>query len=414
MEFLNVIKLAWTGIITNKGRSFLTMLGIIIGVAAVIIIISVGAGAQSLITNQISSLGSNLVGVLPGNGGKNGPPAAVLGVVITTLKYEDVVAMTEGPGAIPHLLAATGYARGQGNVSFQNNSVNVPYNGVMASYPRVIDMKIEDGRFFNEQEEKDLSRVVVLGSEVKKDLFGNADPIGQTVKIENGKYQVIGYFAEKGTVAFQNLDKQIYLPVVTVQKVITGNRYLGLIRAKVDQDIYIDQVMDDMSKMLRFRHHIKDSADDDFTVQSANNALAAIQNVTNVIKFVLAAVAAISLLVGGIGIMNIMLIVVAERTREIGLRKAVGARPHNIRNQFLIESVVVTSCGGLIGILLGLGITTLVALVIRALGYHWDLSFSTEAILTGIIVSQSIGIVFGYYPARRASNLNAIEALRYE
>lgn len=414
MEILNIIKLAWNGLVTNKGRSFLTMLGIIIGVASVIIIISVGNGAQSLIYNQISSLGSNLVGVLPGKGGGNGPPAAVLGVVITTLKYEDAVAMVQGPNAIPHLVAATAYVRDQKNVGIGNKSVNVPINGVMAMYPKVIDQIIEAGRFFNEREEKDLSKVVVLGSQVKDELFGQQDPLGMSVKIGTEKFRVIGVFAEKGTVAFQNLDNQVFVPISTAQKILTGVRHAGFIRAKVDSDVYVDQVLADIRRTLRLRHRITNPDDDDFTVVSSNSALATIENVTNVIKFVLAAVAAISLLVGGIGIMNIMLVVVTERTREIGLRKAIGAKPRNIRNQFLLESIFVTSCGGILGILLGMLITFLVAVVIISLGYRWELSFSLSAILTGLIVAQGIGIIFGYYPARKASNLNAIEALRYE
>lgn len=414
MEILNVIKLAWNGLLTNKGRSFLTMLGIIIGVSSVIIIVSAGAGAQSLIYDQVRSLGSNLVGVLPGQGGTNGPPASVYGVVITTLTYEDAVAMVTGPNAIPHLVAVTAYARGQETVTYANKNVNVPLNGVMAMYPKVIDQTIQEGRFYSDEEEKNMAKVAVLGYQVKNDLFGDQDPIGKIVKVGNEKLQVIGYFAQKGTVAFQNLDDQIYVPISTAQKVILGVHYVGVIRAKVDSDTYVDQVMEDMRRTLRVRHHIKDPADDDFSVVSSNAALSAIQSVTNAITTVLATVAAISLLVGGVGIMNIMLVVVAERTREIGLRKAIGAKPSNIRNQFLVESVFVTLCGGIIGIMLGMLVTTIVALIIRALGYNWELSFSMNAMMAGVGVSSAIGIIFGYYPAKKASQLPAIEALRYE
>lgn len=414
MDFFNVIKLAWTGLLTNKSRSLMTMLGIIIGVSAVIIIVSAGGGAQSLIYDQIQSLGTNLVGVLPGKGGNNGPPAAALGVVITTLKYEDAVAMVEGPNAVPHLTAITAYARGQEQVSYFNKSVNVPFSGVMAKYPQVIDEKIDIGRFFNTQEEKNLSKVVVLGSKVKDDLFGNEDPIGKTIRVGHEKFQVIGVFQSKGVVGFQNLDNQFFMPVSTAQKIMLGENYVGLIRGKVDSDQNVDQVIADMQRTLRIRHHIKNPDDDDFTVVSSNQALSTIQNITNIIKFVLAAVAAISLLVGGIGIMNVMLVSVTERTREIGLRKAIGAKPFHIRNQFLVEAAFITTCGGAIGIVWGMLITFIIALVIRGLGYHWDLSFSLPAIVIGVVVSQVIGIVFGYYPASKASKLPAIEALRYE
>lgn len=392
----------------------MTMLGIIIGVSAVIIIVSAGGGAQSLIYNQIQSLGTNLVGVLPGKGGDNGPPAAALGVVITTLKYEDAQAMVSGPNAIPHLKAITAYARGQEQVSYLNKSVNVPFFGVMSMYPQVIDQKIDVGRFFTVQEEKNLSKIVVLGSKVKTDLFGSSDAIGKTIRIGHEKFQVIGVFQPKGVVGFQNLDDNVFIPISTAQKIMLGVNHVNLIRGKVDSDQYIDQVLDDMARLIRIRHHIKNPDDDDFTVVSANKALSSIQNVTNIIKFVLAAVAAISLLVGGIGIMNIMLVSVTERTREIGLRKAIGARPFHVRNQFLIEAVFVTTCGGLIGIIFGMLVTFIIALIIRSMGYYWDLAFSLTAILSGVLVSQAIGILFGYYPASKASKLPAIEALRYE
>ena len=413
-EIINIFKLAWNGLITNKGRSFLTMLGIIIGIAAVIIIVSAGAGAQSLIYNQIRSLGSNLIGVLPGQGGSKGPPASVFGVVVTTLKYEDALALVQGPNAIPHLTAVAVIDIGQGTASYQGKKTSVSFNGTMVSYPSVIDRTLASGRFFNSEEEKNLGKVVVLGYNIKKDLFGDNDPVGEMVKIENEKFKVIGYFQYKGTAAFQNMDAQVYMPISTVQKIMLGNHHVNRISAKVDQSEYVQQVMEEMRQTLRVRHKIKDPADDDFTVVSADAALEAIGGVTNAIKFVLAAVAAISLLVGGIGIMNIMYVIVKERTREIGLRKAIGAKPSKIRNQFLIEAIFITVCGGILGIIIGMAITTVIAVVIRSLGYFWELSFSVEAMLTGFFVSFIIGVIFGYFPARKASNLPAIAALRYE
>ncbi len=414
MEILNVMKLAWSGLSTNKGRSFLTMLGIIIGIASVIIIVSAGAGAQSLIYNQIRSLGSNLIGVLPGQGGEKGPPASVYGVVITTLKYEDALAMMQGPNAIPHLSKVAPIAMGQATVSYGSKQVSAPFTGTTTAYPQVIERKLLGGRFFNEREEKSLSKVVVLGYNVKQDLFGDQDPVGETVKIDNEKFKVIGYFAYKGTVAFQNLDAYVYVPISTAQKIMLGINYVHRISAKVDDDQYVPMVIQEIKRTLRLRHKIKDPADDDFTVASSDQALAAIGGVTDAIKFVLAAVAAISLLVGGVGIMNTMYVVVKERTREIGLRKAIGAKPSKIRNQFLIESIFITTCGGVVGIVLGMAITALIALILRSLGYYWELSFSLEAMVSGFLVSFIIGLVFGYYPAKKASNLPAIEALRYE
>ena len=411
---MNIIKLAWNGLVTNKGRSFLTMLGIIIGIASVIIIVSAGAGAQSLIYNQIRSLGSNLIGILPGQGGDKGPPASVYGVVITTLKYDDAKALVQGPNAVPHLSEMAAFVIGQGTISYGSKQISAPFNGTTASYPRVVDRTIASGRFMNEQEEKSLAKVVALGYNVKNDLFGDKDPVGEMVKIDNEKFRVIGYFNYKGTVAFQNLDAYVYVPILTAQKILLGTNYLSRMSGKVDESKYVPQVIDDIKKTLRVRHKIKNPEDDDFTVASSDQALAAIGGVTNAIKFVLAAVAAISLLVGGVGIMNTMYVIVKERTREIGLRKAIGAKPGNIRNQFLVESVFITTCGGVIGIVIGMGITALIAVVIRSLGYYWELSFSPEAMIAGFSVSFIIGVTFGYFPAKKASNLPAIEALRYE
>ncbi len=415
MEILTNIKQAWNGLITNKGRSFLTMLGIIIGVASVIIIISVGSGAQSLIYGQIRRLGSNLIGVLPGKGGDKGPPVAAFGIVITTMKYEDALALQNGPYAVPHLAGLTPIVASQGNVSYKTKTINNAFNGVSASYPNVIERTLQSGRFFNEKEEKDLSKVVVLGSKVAEDLFeSNEDPIGKNIKINQEKFRVIGIFSEKGSVAFQNLDEILYIPIITAQKIMLNRNYINRMSIKVDQDKYVDQVMEDIRITLRIRHHIINPDDDDFTVVSSEQALSAISGVTDILKFTLAAVAAISLLVGGIGIMNIMLVVVAERTREIGLRKAIGAKPRHIQKQFLLEAIFITLCGGMIGTIIGIAITTLIAIIIKSLGYDWELSFSFQAILAGLSVASTIGLVFGFYPARKASRLPAIEALRYE
>jgi len=402
-------------LLTNKGRSFLTMLGIIIGVAAVIIIMSVGAGAQSLILSQIKNLGTNLIGILPGKSEDEGPPAQVLGIIITTLTYDDALALADKRNAA-NLTAVAAYSNSIGTVSWDANSYDTNISGTTASYIDVEGGELEQGRFFTADEEKNLSRVTVLGSEVKDQLFGASDPIGQRIKFKKQSFEVIGVMKKRGTAAFQNYDDQIFMPVATVQKVISGVDYLGFIRAKVDSEQNIDRAINDISLTLRERHDIADrsGASDDFTVRSAAQALDVITTVTDALKFFLAAMAALSLLVGGIGIMNIMLVSVTERTREIGLRKAVGANNKDIMLQFLTEAVTVTLVGGIIGIIIGSLVSLIISLIANYLGYSWELVISAASIILAVAVSAAVGLIFGLYPARKASNLEPVEALRHE
>jgi putative ABC transport system permease protein len=413
--FRQSIKTSSSALRANKGRSFLTMLGIIIGVAAVILIMSVGAGAQSLILSQVKSLGSNLVGVLPGKSDKNGPPASVLGVVITTLKYGDAEALLD-KNRFPHIVSDVAYTKSFGTLTWQGASYDTNLSGSTVGYLTTEGGQVSAGRFFTKDEEKNLSRIVVLGSTVQKELFGNSDPIGQRIKINNKSYEVIGTMKERGTVAFQNYDDQVFIPIMTVQKLIAGVDNLGLIRIKIDDQSNINDTIKEIEILLRERHDIADQSgnNDDFTVQNAANAITLLTTITNSLRFFLAAIAALSLVVGGIGIMNIMLVAVTERTREIGLRKAVGASNRQIANQFLLEAVIVTSLGGLIGIVSGSITAYIVAVVAVYLKYAWEFSISGISIFLAVVVSIAIGIIFGLFPAIKASRLSPIEALRHE
>jgi ABC-type antimicrobial peptide transport system permease subunit len=272
------------------------------------------------------------------------------------------------------------------------------------------------GRFFTSEEEKNMARVAVLGSTVKKELFGESDAIGQKIKIKKHTFDVIGVMKERGTVAFQNYDDQILIPIKTMQKIIAGVDYLGFLRAKVDEAKNIDLSILDIEETLRDRHDIKDrtGASDDFSVRSAAQALDVIKTVTNALNYFLAAMAALSLIVGGIGIMNIMLISVTERTREIGLRKAVGANTLNILSQFLVEAVTITLLGGIIGIIIGVLISFIISVGANLLGYEWEFIVSITSIVLAVTVSTAVGLVFGLYPASKASKLDPVEALRYE
>lgn len=402
-------------LLANKARSFLTMLGIIIGVGAVIVIMAVGAGAQSLILAQIKTLGTDLVGVMPGSSEEDGPPTSAMGITITTLTYEDAIALNEKKN-VPNLVDVVAYVKGVSSVTWGANSYDTNLSGTTVGYIPVEGGQVAEGRFFTKEEEKNLSRVVVLGSTVKKELFGESEAIGQTVKIKKHMFEVIGVMEKRGKVAFQDYDDQIFLPIRTMQKLIVGVDHLGLIRGRVDYEENIDKAIDDMELTLRDQHDIDDKTgkDDDFTIRSAAQALDMITTITDALKYFLAAMGGLSLLVGGIGIMNIMLVSVTERTREIGLRKAIGANNNNILYQFLMEAITVTFLGGIIGIIGGIIISLLVAVIANALGYDWEFSISLLSIFLGVGVSAGVGVVFGLYPAWKASRLEPVEALRYE
>jgi putative ABC transport system permease protein len=409
------IKTSIKSLLSNKVRSFLTMLGIIIGVGAVIVIMAVGAGAQSLILAEVESLGTNIVGILPGKAENDGPPASAMGIVITTLTYDDFVALKNKKN-VPNIVDAAAYSSGVANVSWKSHSYDTNLSGTTHGYMNVEGGELENGRFFTEEEEKNLARVAVLGSTVKKELFGESDAIGARIKFKNQTFEVIGVMKERGTVAFQNYDDQIFLPINTMQKIIMGVNHLGMIRAKIDYDHNVDRAMEDIKMTLREQHDIMDKsgASDDFTVRSSAQALDMITVVTDALKYFLVAMAALSLIVGGIGIMNIMLVSVTERTREIGLRKAIGAKNSNIMSQFLSESITVTFLGGAIGIMGGVFLSFLIAVVAQFLEYKWKFSVSFFSIFLALGVSISVGLVFGLYPAYRASRLEPVEALRYE
>jgi len=410
MNILLTISLALKSLLANKMRAFLTILGIIIGVAGIIMIVSVGNGAESLIVNQIKSVGSNLIGILPGGREEGEPPAAAFGIVITTLKSEDIKELKE----IPHVTAVAGYTKSVIQVLYRNKKVESTVTGTFAEYPEVEDAKVANGRFFNDMDENSVSKVAVLGYKVKQDLFGDSNPVGENIKIQNETFKVIGFMEERGASGFSNNDTLVFIPLKTMQKIILGTNHISMGRVKVDDAANMDEAVYNVTRILRTRHNIDNPKDDDFTVASQEQGLAILTSVTGSIKIMLTAIAAIALIVGGIGIMNVMFIAVTERTREIGLRKALGAKRKDILKQFLVEAVSITALGGIIGILLGAGFSALIAIVIQYLGYKWDLIVTPDSIIIAAGVIVGIGIVFGYSPAKKASLLSPIDALRYE
>ncbi|HRY52711.1 MAG TPA: ABC transporter permease [Candidatus Portnoybacteria bacterium] len=408
MRFLQILKNTRRNLSLNKTRSLLTMLGIIIGVAAVIAIVSVGAGAQELLLAQVKAMGTNLIGILPGASDDQGPPAAAFGIEITTLKYEDALEIRK----LPHIIAISAYVTGRGTASYFNKTKEYNYSGVLPEYPTVEDTAVGTGRFLKQDDIDSLARVVVIGSQVAKDLFGQDDPLEKQIKINQVVFKVVGVMKERGGGGLQNQDEQVFIPLRTAQKIMLGIDHVAYIRAKVDKEENIDPAIIQVKNILLFRHHIKDAAKGDFSVRSTAQALDILSSITQALKMFLGAVAGISLIVGGIGIMNIMFVTVTERTKEIGLRKAIGAKRRDILLQFLAESAVMTLVGGLIGIAVGILISAAIALGVNYFGYEWQLIISWSSILTAVIMAVGVGLIFGLWPANRASLLSPMEALR--
>lgn len=396
-------------------RSFLTILGIIIGVAAVIIIMAIGRSAQSLILDQIQGVGSNLIGVLPGVSEEEGPPASVLGISITTLKYDDLLAL-QNTRNVPEAEDGAAYVMGTVSVSRDNVSLNVSLTGTTASYVNVENAEISQGRFFIREEDTNLARTAVLGSNAAKDIFGSEEPLNKKIEINKQSYTVVGVLKERGSTAFgfASQDDSVLLPLRTAQKLVLGIDHLGFIRLKAKDPSLIGPAIANIKTTLRRQHDIDDPVNDDFSVRDQAAALETFGSITDILRYFLLAIGSVSLLVGGVGIMNIMLIAVNQRIREVGLRKAVGARTADVLAQFLVESASLSFLGGAIGIILGVLTSFLAAIIIQKLGYNWQFLISGPSIFIAAGVSVLIGIIFGSYPAWKASKTSPMEALRYE
>lgn len=412
-NFKQILKIVGRALLSNKTRSFLTMLGIIIGVGAVVLIMSLGAGAQSFILSQVDSFGSDLIGVLPGQSDEKGPPASVFGVKVTSLKESDADAL-RNPNNVPHVVAVAAYYEVNVSAFYRDLSFDGKLEGISGDYLEIERSTIESGRFFTLEELNSSAALVVLGSAVAEDLFPNNEAVGKRIRIKNRQLTVIGVFKARGQAGFSSPDNSMFAPLAFVQKEIAGVNYLSAIRIKVDNEQNIDEAMETIKLTLRERHDISRPEDDDFSVRSFRDALNLITTITDALSYFLAAMAALSLVVGGVGIMNIMLVGVKERTREIGLRQSLGATKRQIRLQFLLEAIMLTMLGGVVGLIGGSFVSYLISIVVNSLGYDWAFIISGFSIILAVGISALIGIIFGFYPAKRASELNPIDALRYE
>lgn len=410
-------------LLARKGRSFLTMLGIIIGVAGVIIIISLGAGAQSLVLGQVNKLGSNLLSVQPGKSDPSGPPAQAFGVVITSLVNSDAEAL-RSPAQVPHAVAVTAQVLGSATITWQNRNVDTKFLATDSGYEKGINFTMQEGEFISAGDMDGAANVVALGSTVAELLFGGTgiNPVGQVIKVRNASQataggvplRVTGVVTPRGSAFFQDQDDQIFLPLKIGQGQLLGIHHLQMIGVKVDSAENIDRTVDDVTTVLKQRHHIQSDSDIDFTVRNQATAAELLKTITSALSLFLTSMAAISLVVGGIGILNIMLATVAERTREIGLRKAVGATNSMVMKQFLLEAGTLTLIGGVAGIIIGILMSYLMALLMKKLGFDWDFVISITSVILAMAVSVLTGVVFGLYPSWKASRLNPIDALRYE
>ena len=407
MNLLAIIRVAVRALNRNKLRTALTMLGIIIGVGAVIALVSIGQGAQAMVQNQINGMGTNMMFIMPGNVMTGG---ASLGAgAANTLTEEDFQAMTK---EVPTIAAASEIMRASGQLVFGNQNWFVQIQGTNEKFPFIRNWKVDRGDFFTDSDVRSAERVIVLGKTVADKLFPGMDPIGQMIRVRNLPFRVVGVLVAKGqSMVGQDQDDTAVMPYTTVQRKLLGQQLPSISQVMISSISPEASTVTEMqvTDLLRQRHKIQPGQTDDFIVRNMTDVAQTSAQITTLMTILLGSIAAISLIVGGIGIMNIMLVSVTERTREIGIRMAVGARPNYIRLQFLTESLVLSLVGGFIGVLIG---GSLAAVVARFLG--WPTLVSALSVLVSFAFATGIGIFFGYYPAHKAAALDPIEALRYE
>ena len=407
MNLVMIIRVAFRALVRNKMRATLTMLGIIIGVAAVIAMVSIGQGAQASVQAQIQSIGTNLLFLSAGAQNVGGVRTGAGDTGTNTLTVEDLEAIRR---EVPSVSMVTPAVNSRSQLVAGNMNWNTQIQGVSEQYPDVRKWTVQSGEFFADTDVRTAARVIVIGQTIADNLFPGSDPVGQTLRVADLPFRVIGVMTRKGQdQQGRDQDDTAFAPYTTVQKKILGSNILRIAYVSAVSQDATYTAQQQITDLLRQRHKLSANEPSDFTVRNMTDIAEAANETNNTMTILLACIASVSLLVGGIGIMNIMLVSVTERTREIGIRMAIGARSSAVRSQFLIESIVLSLTGGIIGIVLGVTLSLLIPMLLG-----WQTLISSLAIIGSVLFSVAVGVFFGYYPARKAASLDPIEALRYE
>jgi len=414
MKLTYISKTAVKALATNKSRSALTILGIVIGITSIILIVSMGQGAEDLILGELGGLGADTIVLRPGREPK-GPTDVAETLFADSLKQKDIDTLKKKSNA-PYILDVAPAVIVPGNVSYLGETYKgTTFGGSAEFINNIFNIQIESGVLFNENDIKQKANVVVIGSKVKEELFGLSDALGKNIKIKNKNFRVIGIMAPQGQSAFFNIDEVLIIPYTTAQTYLLGIDYFHEIMIKTDNSESVPKTVQDIENTIRESHKITNPEKDDFFVVTQAGIIEQVSTILNILTIFLSSVVAISLVVGGIGVMNIMLVSVTERTKEIGLRKALGATNKDILIQFILESTMLTAIGGAIGIAIGTLLSFVISMFLTTyLNIIWPFSFPFFASALGLGVSSLVGLVFGLYPARKASLKSPIEALRYE
>jgi putative ABC transport system permease protein len=402
MLFWTIVKVGLRSLLANKLRSLLAMLGIIIGVSAVIAMLAMGAGAQQQVMARISAMGTNLLVIRPGQSGSRG----VVSGTAQDLTLADAQALLTDADGVWRVAPTVG---GSAQVKYLNKNTRTSVVGTSTTYLQIRDFAIDKGRIYTDGEVEAMARVAVIGPVTATNLFDISDPIGEMIKLNGVSFRVIGVLKSKGDQGWFNPDDQVIVPYTTAMKQLFGLDYLREIDVQAKEGFDLEKAQANITAVLRKRHRLQQEADDDFAIRNQADIIQTASQVTQTFTFLLGGIASISLLVGGIGIMNIMLVTVTERTREIGVRMAIGAKRRNIRMQFLIESIIISGLGGFIGVAAGTGAAHLIGAFSQ-----FSAVVQLKSVLLALFFSAAVGVFFGWYPARRAANLDPIEALRYE